>query len=233
MERLKKTFAGALLQSMPSAKPSAWESYLLQEMKKLQMDMADMRKEMVKKDEQITELQTQVLAMKTQAAEAGEGPMTETSRVEVTNQKDFKAANFLVESSDATRQGSSTNLSNEADISMEQMSREGKVDEGAHAFVQEGCMEQSLRGSLVTYPRYRSVMEKNSFLQAMSLRESLQGNSSGAQYGTETEHTGRVLTKRGSLVSSFRGKNMKGDLERYSEKNGIESPDGDASQAGS
>ncbi|MCO5577168.1 hypothetical protein L7F22_030992 [Adiantum nelumboides] len=86
MERSKKTFAGALLQSMPSAKPSTWESYLLQEMKKLQMDMADMRKEMIKKDEQITELQTQVLAMKTQAAEAGEGPMTETSRVEVTNQ---------------------------------------------------------------------------------------------------------------------------------------------------
>ncbi|MCO5562657.1 hypothetical protein L7F22_016285, partial [Adiantum nelumboides] len=86
MEKSKKTFTGALLQSMPSAKPSAWESYLLQEMKKLQGDMADMRKEIVKKDEQITELQTQVLAMKTQAAEAGEGPMTETSRVEVTNQ---------------------------------------------------------------------------------------------------------------------------------------------------
>ncbi|MCO5603462.1 hypothetical protein L7F22_057612 [Adiantum nelumboides] len=86
MEKSKKTFAGALLQSMPSAKPSASESYLLQEMKKLQGDMGDMRKEMVKKDEQITELQTQVLAMKTQAAEAGEGPMTETSRVEVTNQ---------------------------------------------------------------------------------------------------------------------------------------------------
>lgn len=47
--------------------------------------MADMKKEIIKKDEQISELQTQMLAMKTQQQEAGEGPMTETLQTEMTN----------------------------------------------------------------------------------------------------------------------------------------------------
>lgn len=87
MEKIekKKTFAAALSHSIPSAKPSAWESYLLQELKKLQGAMADMKKEIIKKDEQISELQTQMQAMKTQQQEAGEGPMTETLQTEMTN----------------------------------------------------------------------------------------------------------------------------------------------------
>lgn len=45
-----------------------------------------MKKEITKKDEQIIELQAQILAMKTQQEEIGEGLMTETSKTEMTNQ---------------------------------------------------------------------------------------------------------------------------------------------------
>ena len=44
-----------------------------------------MKKEIIKKDEQISELQTQMQAMKTQQQEAGEGPMTETLQTKMTN----------------------------------------------------------------------------------------------------------------------------------------------------
>ena len=72
---MKKTFATALSQTFPSTKPSAWESYLLQELKKLQTEVADMQKELNHKDEQIRELQAEVSTMKTQQKEAEERPM--------------------------------------------------------------------------------------------------------------------------------------------------------------
>ncbi|KAH7444147.1 hypothetical protein KP509_02G066800 [Ceratopteris richardii] len=58
----RKSFASALLHKplsipAPVNKPTAWESYLLQELKKLQGEMAAMKHEINKKDEQIARLQ--------------------------------------------------------------------------------------------------------------------------------------------------------------------------------
>ena len=83
---MMKTFATALSsQTFPSTKPSAWESYLLQELKKLQTEVVDMQKEINHKDEHISELQAEISTMKTQQKEAEERPMTETLQTELTN----------------------------------------------------------------------------------------------------------------------------------------------------
>ncbi|KAI5068260.1 hypothetical protein GOP47_0016605, partial [Adiantum capillus-veneris] len=126
----------------------------------------------------------------------------------------FSAPLKVSVSNDARGMGASTNTSSEMDTSKKHTSHEGKFDGGAHAHVQEGCVEQSLRGSLITYPQYRSVIEKDSYLQAMSLRESFEEKTSNIQFGTETERVGRVVARRGSFISSFKGKNSKG-LEAF------------------
>ena len=84
--KMKKTFAAAVSQSLPSAKPSDWESYLLQEMKKLQGELATMKQEIIKKDEQISELQKQMQVMKTEQQETHESTISETLQAEVANQ---------------------------------------------------------------------------------------------------------------------------------------------------
>ncbi len=65
----KKTFADALTHPdripPPIIKPTAWESYLIQEMKKLQAELTLVKQEVSKKDEYITELRNKVQELTT------------------------------------------------------------------------------------------------------------------------------------------------------------------------
>ncbi|KAH7372890.1 hypothetical protein KP509_17G027100 [Ceratopteris richardii] len=72
----KKSFASALLHQplsipAPVNKPTTWESYLLQEVKKLQREMASMMQEISKKDEQIARLQQKLDEIQGNSQQAG------------------------------------------------------------------------------------------------------------------------------------------------------------------
>lgn len=86
----KKSFASVTASRLPPIpppvnKPTPWEAYLMQELKKLQGELAALKQETIKKDEQINELKVQVQAMKTKQGEAREGPIPTTLQTETTN----------------------------------------------------------------------------------------------------------------------------------------------------
>lgn len=89
---------------------------------------------------------------------------------------------------------------------------------------QPGTGEHSAPVSVINYPQYRSVMEKDRYEQAMSLRESLFEKPCDILSGTEP--------RRGSFISNIMRNKINGDHDRFSDKE-AEYSDGDTSQAGS
>ncbi|KAH7298937.1 hypothetical protein KP509_25G065400 [Ceratopteris richardii] len=84
----RKSFASALLHQplsipTPVNKPTAWESYLLQELKKLQGEMAAMKQEISKKDEQIARLQQKLDETQGNSQQTG---AESTNKVDLTTQ---------------------------------------------------------------------------------------------------------------------------------------------------
>eukprot|EP00250_Pteridium_aquilinum_P014959 c22305_g1_i1 orf=540-3911(-) len=159
-------------------------------------------------------------------------------------QEDFRASLFSVPwagskgsgRNEATRMGILTKSLNNLDTSMGQMRHErdyeaagepedlliemrDSIDPFLH--VEKAGMEHSVPESVITYPQHRSLIEKDRYLEAMSLRESIE-KSWDAHSGTEPEPepapVQQVVSRKGSLVSNITRNKTKGEHDRLSEK---------------